>query len=783
VVADFEFNHMKSITSRTLILITLCFSSSLWAEPSVIVQAASSVYSLGCNASDLVNGTQYVTFDSSAPPTDIPKVPQTVKTSVGCDPSFSGTSNTVVDQFSPNFTSGHGEIAASGIEGASFVAVSQSLVTYSINVTDKEGTPIQFDIDWHSDTEGFSPAFYIKVIGPPDATSYDLFDTTNPSPLNGKISQQKRLSEGQWLFEIHAITTAVSPDSVGGPDLPPLPAYSQATQYNFRITAGPILIDPVPDLLRSGSSAVSTTSTATATPPPVTITDGSDDLSKGRVVQGLATDGVAQVIIRVPASTVGEQITLSLPDNQCGSPDVAACMADYGRLFDPNSPPKDVFSNQLDTGKCTGTVCVVTAKPTAQGPMAFAAYRAPVDFVRNDNEVNTDNDKKEPMRSIDINVKSLATNIPLTLTVQLVRQLVVLVHGLWDDPDHAWKDFGALTNNPLFSIKLANYSQAVAIDSALPNVYSSDKLKTEVKANSLGFRFNATNLFKDLSDWLADFKRGKNTVGLSVAAIQADFVGHSMGGVVIRTMTTLNDFATDTTYSKGPIHKLITIGTPHLGSPLGQILLDPATQQQNECSQKVLTWSDSLYSFKLAQLSEKKEIITGAVADLAGDIHGNPLSDALKMLKSSYYQIPTVMLAGLMSENQLAALDEGPLIICIAPFFCKPALLRAFCPNSPVAQNLTTSNWTSVVGNESDAIVPLESQANGLLSDVTVFINTVHSDGAVALGFGGPGELADETGIPQAVVEQLNSSVVSPSADNRYVCLPSVTEKRCLAGK
>ena len=46
-----------------------------------------------------------------------------------------------------------------------------------------------------------------------------------------------------------------------------------------------------------------------------------------------------------------------------------------------------------------------------------------------------------------------------------------------------------------------------------------------------------------------------------------------MGGDIMRTVASLPTFLSADTYGVGPIDKLITIGTPHLGSPLAIQLL------------------------------------------------------------------------------------------------------------------------------------------------------------------------------------------------------------------
>src|SRR5262249_22268091 len=56
---------------------------------------------------------------------------------------------------------------------------------------------------------------------------------------------------------------------------------------------------------------------------------------------------------------------------------------------------------------------------------------------------------------------------------------------------------------------------------------------------------------------------------LKIAVTQIDIVGHSLGGLMVRSFSQLPTFVNFTNYNKGYIHKLITLGTPHRGSPLG----------------------------------------------------------------------------------------------------------------------------------------------------------------------------------------------------------------------
>src|SRR5262249_27112810 len=145
-----------------------------------------------------------------------------------------------------------------------------------------------------------------------------------------------------------------------------------------------------------------------------------------------------------------------------------------------------------------------------------------------------------------------------------------------------WESFTPLINNTSqFAIERANYGQYVHIDSSDP-VYDPG-IVWPVQASDLGFDYNAPIVYSQLNDLLASFRTGgEYATGLPVAAAQADVVAHSMGGVITRSMPFLiPGFYSPVNYLRGVVHKLITIGTPHLGSPLAIDVLAP--NPQSEC--------------------------------------------------------------------------------------------------------------------------------------------------------------------------------------------------------
>jgi PGAP1-like protein len=60
----------------------------------------------------------------------------------------------------------------------------------------------------------------------------------------------------------------------------------------------------------------------------------------------------------------------------------------------------------------------------------------------------------------------------------------------------------------------------------------------------------------------------------SIAASQVDIVAHSMGGLMARGFVQQDDYKEPDNFKKGSIHRLITLGTPHFGGPLSEILYE-----------------------------------------------------------------------------------------------------------------------------------------------------------------------------------------------------------------
>ncbi len=292
-----------------------------------------------------------------------------------------------------------------------------------------------------------------------------------------------------------------------------LGVFSDGLIHRYLLGPSIDLVDPVPELL--SGAAVTTEKEILA--------------SKGRPVLGAAADGVTQLVLRIPAKSVGDQFTLTVLNAQqveSSSQDEDGALA-------------DVFNQSFRSS------VTVTAQDTAKGPMAFALYLAPRDFTRSCNSSPCQDDMVATSRDVILRLQA-GTTIPSTIPVKIVRPPVVLIHGLWSEAK-VWDNF-LLVNAFMFQTFRVDYKET----------------------NGESVDINTYNVEAELDIDLREFKSVSK-----VAAVQFDLVTHSMGGLLARNLATLNSYRRVVNYRKGDIHKLITLDTPHLGSQLANKLDSP----------------------------------------------------------------------------------------------------------------------------------------------------------------------------------------------------------------
>jgi len=479
-------------------------------------------------------------------------------------------------------------------------------------------------------------------------------------------------------------------------------------------------------------------------------------LTNGRIVSGVAADGVTQLVIRIDTNTPGEQFTVTLQNDQ--STTSTSSMEDGGLDFPGNTS----FSlSQL-------TVSAGSADSNGVAH-AFAVYRAPIDFARPTSggykstfcKGATMTDDLLECRKVYIQVQdSTNHNISTNVSITILRPPVILVHGLWSDPS-VWDNFWPLVNGSnnnsdlRFYVGKANYSAKLSIFTSDPLYPSSAWFAP--KENSLGYKHNAPIVLGNIADSIREFKKGKNPMNAQVGAVQADIVTHSLGGVIARTLPLQSSFLAAPTYGQGPIHKLITLATPHLGSPLAAKLLDVIN---NSCTRIWLAKLIPMYSFNTVTYSSGGSD-NGAMMEIVGNgiAVDNSLSSALRAISQPG---PHLLPAALVGDYY----SNWPSLDCTG-ILCTPARLKTACPTDPLAQSFSSAGWPANFGstnNANDGIVGVTSQLNGASTSNLLFGGLAHGPSIVGnyrLAFTGPSILdaAPANPVANQVITLLNTPV------------------------
>jgi pimeloyl-ACP methyl ester carboxylesterase len=483
------------------------------------------------------------------------------------------------------------------------------------------------------------------------------------------------------------------------------------------------MVDPVPDLIKE-SNVVGVNDT-------VRQAHGADQLAAlGRPVQGVAADGVTQAVIRIAADAPGDQFTVTVLNDRLNQ---SISADEDGAVGNPGDPSLSITQSEI----------TVTAVSTATGAYAFAVYRAPTDFVRGIPQDTT-------AASRQITIRTLRNFIQVTVPVTIVRPPVVLVHGLWSNWK-TWDQFSPLVTgqnsvDSRFSVLRVSYDQPIAITDSNP-AYSANSLR-KARANSMGFAFNVPTVTSQMTTWLERFRLDRqNPAQIPVAASQFDVVAHSMGGDIARTLPLQSTFLSKRNFRRGMLHKVITIGTPHQGTPLPGFIL----AAESACMRDVLDGTG--HAFTTATVHGTT--LPGAVGDLATGSTGiQAIQGTLNSIPvpPGTPPVPTAMIAG--QYTNWGSLDHT---LSVASY-----IRNIQCPGDPLAQLLTGTGWPTIFGSAAnDVMVSVDSQLNGgdTAANFLASGSFLHTSGLSSLSFDRPAELDTNTVISNQVIQLLNTPI------------------------
>jgi pimeloyl-ACP methyl ester carboxylesterase len=444
-----------------------------------------------------------------------------------------------------------------------------------------------------------------------------------------------------------------------------------------------------------------------------------ENQNRGTIVTGVAADGATQVVIRIAGAPPGETFSLSL--------DQDGALAERGSTDFQSSIP------------------ALQADPSGK---AVVLYRAPDDFA----QVGTIASVTAPSRTVHLNFTStdnpgVTGDTPITV----LRPPVLLIHGFWGHPGN-WDPFVSnlswdyLTyDKPFSALPTITATQPALASQATLNQQLLQSVQTKGDSSALGVLFNAGFVLPQISTLLQQFKNANG-----VAAVQADVVAHSMGGLVTRAFPQLQGYYADSNFAQGFVHKLISIDTPHLGTPIAnQFLSTGAPIGDNTCMRQYQAAKGKLAASTVTMAGYGS--VNAAVGDMTGDGFGGGLSPEVAALQGGTANIPTAFIAG--NGCGFVNCPFGPISGVLQSYL----LLR--CSSAPLAQALESFTWPLIFHQDSDAIVPLTSQSNNGRSGSTAayVFQDVHSPGAkLLLGFTSTSDVLSDTRTAAAVIQLLN---------------------------
>jgi hypothetical protein len=236
----------------------------------------------------------------------------------------------------------------------------------------------------------------------------------------------------------------------------------------------------------------------------------------GRPVIGATADGVTKVLLRTRVPGAGD-VEFCLTSNQAPADGGLALLGNAGR------------SN-----------CVNMAAVNVNGTwMAFALYTVPENFNR-----GSDTNVRERTITFRARYSPVGENpIESLIPFRLTRPPIAVVHGLFGDGG-SWSSF-PLRNDPRF----------------IGRIIASDYQAT----NSAAFAVNALVPRQAIRSALQAIRAE------GFAASQVEGVGHSMGGILLRNFGNRPENIANDNLRAGYLNRIITLNTPHLGSPFGTL--------------------------------------------------------------------------------------------------------------------------------------------------------------------------------------------------------------------
>jgi len=345
----------------------------------------------------------------------------------------------------------------------------------------------------------------------------------------------------------------------------------------------------------------------------------------------------------------------------------------------------------------------VELEPGTKEKFVFAAYRAPINFpIANESS---------PV-PITLEATTATGDVLAVRSLVLHRPPVVLTHGVWSSPS-IWRGEGGGEN----------FKKSLQADGF--RVSLTDHQSIDGSAGSFDPKKEPPAL-KRLVDKISNTKSEMRIGGIAVS--QVDAVGHSMGGLMTRAIVKLPNYKRLDNYAKGDLHKIITIGTPHFGTSLANLLLEkqcnllldlhiprPRQVKVLVCSPKEGFCNEGnsieFETFTLTLKDFFKKFLKRPIGPAVVGLQTN--SDALKNIGKTT-TIPSHPIVGIAPHNSVTEVGLN-------------SILKLF----GIDKNIDAI----FKGSLHDVIVPRESQLGGIFTtSATLRFDIVHADFSFGVG-------------------------------------------------
>lgn len=298
----------------------------------------------------------------------------------------------------------------------------------------------------------------------------------------------------------------------------------------------------------------------------VKVTDSLPDLAKADVERtGVAADGVSRLVLRIGVDTTlvpfqspppaEPPLTLTYrllksDGSALSSDEIARCA--YGSLQD-----RTQTQTHCDSVTVPGEgyfAPIGNGSLNAWQATAIAVYKAPNWSWQ---------DFHDQTVQVEITAHFTAIGKDLVIShpaIKLTPPPTLIVHGLWGD------------GNSLQPLRDYLSGQGMSFcTSCVVDYYEVDNAAGSIDPFNSQDQRILDRFSRSLQNALDEYRQK----GFAVS--QVTVLGHSMGGLVARAYVARQEatqtYRSKANYNQGDIHKLITLGTPHQGSPLADLLV------------------------------------------------------------------------------------------------------------------------------------------------------------------------------------------------------------------